>query len=100
MGFWSLLSSAHVRIAKPICFRLLVQLMRCARALARASAGSNMAARMAMIAITTNNSIRVKADFFWLRFFILFDRFIFWFWQQGANFKSIIHSVNLISYYL
>ena len=42
------------------CFWLLMQLM--ARAFARAllRAGSSMAARMAMIAMTTSNSIKVK----------------------------------------
>jgi hypothetical protein len=35
--------------------------MACARDFALASAGSNMLARIAMIAITTSNSINVKA---------------------------------------
>src|SRR5262245_16661526 len=35
--------------------------MRCARALDLANAGSNSAARMAMMAMTTSNSIRVNA---------------------------------------
>ncbi len=60
----------EVRKDKPTCFRLLTQLMRWARALARASAGSNMAARIAMMAITTNNSIRVKAPIFLRGLFI------------------------------
>src|SRR5437773_11079786 len=45
----------------PICLRLLRQEMRLAFCLAEASAGSNSAARIAMIAMTTSNSIRVKA---------------------------------------
>src|SRR5437773_12552807 len=77
MGYWSWLSSAHVLKANPVCLRLLVQLIRCARALARASAGNNMAARMAMIAMTTNNSMRVKAPILLRRFFIRFLRFLF-----------------------
>jgi hypothetical protein len=40
---------------------LFTQLIACALSLALASAGSSMAARMAMIAMTTNNSISVKA---------------------------------------
>src|ERR1051326_1751417 len=43
------------------CLRSFTHLIRLADSLARASAGSNMLARIAMIAITTNNSIRVKA---------------------------------------
>ena len=44
----------------PSCFKLLAQAI--VRALSRAllNAGSNMAAKIAMIAITTNNSIKVK----------------------------------------
>src|SRR5271157_4588800 len=61
MGKWSWLSRAQVLKARLISLRLLIQLMRCARDLARANAGSNMAARMAMMAITTSSSIRVKA---------------------------------------
>src|SRR6266540_4592283 len=50
-----------MRKAKPICLRLLTQLMRWARALALAKAGRSRPARMAMMAITTSNSISVKA---------------------------------------
>src|SRR5277367_6791953 len=50
MGLLPLLSSAHWRKDSPTCFRLLTQLMRCARALALARAGRSMAARIAMIA--------------------------------------------------
>src|SRR5438132_11580728 len=91
MGFWSLLSSAHVRIAKPTCFRLFVQLLRCARALARASAGSNMAARMAIIAMTTNNSIKVKAAIFLRRFFIELYWFLIWFFIGTGGDSLWIH---------
>ena len=47
-------------MARPICFRLLRQ--EAWRAFARAllNAGNNMAANMAMMAMTTNNSIRVN----------------------------------------
>src|SRR6267142_4695320 len=48
---------------RPICFVLFKQAMANALSLALAKAGNSMAARMAMIAITTSNSIRVKADF-------------------------------------
>src|ERR1041385_3914294 len=77
MGFWSLLSSAHVRMANPTCLRLFVQLIRCARALARANAGKSIAARMAIIAMTTNSSIRVKALICFRKFFIEFAGFFF-----------------------
>src|SRR5437762_3103467 len=46
---------------RPICFWLFRHAMRCALALAFANAGSNSAARMAMMAMTTSNSISVKA---------------------------------------
>src|ERR1043166_9089136 len=45
----------------PICFSLLRQYILWACILARFKAGSSSAARMAMIAITTSNSIKVKA---------------------------------------
>ena len=44
----------------PICFSLFMQKICCALALACASAGRSMAARMAMMAMTTNNSINVN----------------------------------------
>jgi hypothetical protein len=44
---------------------LLVHLIACALALARESAGSNIEARIAMIAITTSSSIKVKAERGW-----------------------------------
>src|SRR5262245_58590268 len=47
----------------PICFRLFTHEMRLAFSLAIESAGNSIAARMAMIAITTSNSIKVKALF-------------------------------------
>src|SRR5882724_3641413 len=49
-------------IAVPICFRLLIQEMLRAFSLAMPRAGRSMAARMEMMAITTNNSISVKAE--------------------------------------
>ena len=42
------------RMAMPICFRLFTLLMRCAFAFALLNAGSNIAARIAMIEITTS----------------------------------------------
>jgi hypothetical protein len=41
--------------AVPCCLRLLKQEMRLARSLALESAGNSIAARMAMMAITTSN---------------------------------------------
>ncbi len=49
------------RKASPTCFKLLTQLMRTAFALALASAGNNRPAKIAMMAMTTKSSIRVKA---------------------------------------
>src|SRR5687768_11711663 len=46
--------------ANPICLRLDKHLVDTARALALAKAGSNMPARIAMMAITTSSSIRVN----------------------------------------
>src|SRR5437773_7066892 len=46
---------------RPICFWLFMQAVRCAFALDFANAGSNSAARIAMMAMTTSNSISVNA---------------------------------------
>src|SRR5689334_5426470 len=48
-------------MAKPICLKLLTQAIRAAFSLAVASAGRSIAARMAIMAITTSNSINVNA---------------------------------------
>src|SRR5690349_19263940 len=58
----SLLSVAYMTQAMVSCLPLLRQLMPWAFCLARPSAGSSMAARMAMMAMTTSNSISVKPD--------------------------------------
>src|SRR6266851_10018936 len=64
----SSLSSAYIVIARPICFRLLRHMIVRAFSLAWLSAGSNRAARIEMIAMTTSNSISVKAPCFgWRR---------------------------------
>src|SRR6266702_7661873 len=60
-GNLSPLSLAQTRRPKPTCFSLLMQSRRLAFALALASAGRSNPARMAMIAMTTNNSMSVKA---------------------------------------
>src|ERR1700753_3815136 len=44
----------------PTCFKLFMHWMRLAFSLAEASAGSSIAARMAMMAMTTSSSINVK----------------------------------------
>src|SRR5215469_13171359 len=54
-------SPAYMTLAMPICLRLLRQAVCCALRLARLRAGRSIAAKMAMMAMTTNNSIRVKA---------------------------------------
>src|SRR6266576_2043317 len=45
---------------RPSCRRLLRQIVPVALSLARVNAGSSMAARIAMMAMTTRSSIRVK----------------------------------------
>ena len=50
-----------MRNDKPTCFKLLVQAIFCALALALARAGRSKPANMAMMAITTNSSMSVKA---------------------------------------
>src|SRR5262245_30931630 len=60
-GRKSLLSLAYRLSAKAIWRLLLTQLIPLARSFARNNAGSSIAARMAMIAITTSNSISVNA---------------------------------------
>ena len=61
-GKKSPLSPAYIMTARLICLVLLMQAMDSALSLALLNAGSNMAARIAMIAMTTSNSIKVKAD--------------------------------------
>src|ERR1700722_11268149 len=56
-----LLSPAYICSARLTSFKLLMHLVRMARSLALARAGRSMAARMAMMAMTTRSSIRVKA---------------------------------------
>ena len=60
MGRKSLLSPAYIIIASAICLLLLMQVLVLAFSFARDSAGRSMAARMAMMAMTTSNSMRVK----------------------------------------
>src|SRR5213078_5073501 len=58
------LSPQYNWVAMPSCRRLPVHWTRHADALALASVGSSMAARIAMIAMTTNSSRNVKARCF------------------------------------
>src|SRR5258707_127201 len=60
-GVFSWLSSTYMCQQSCSCFRLLRHCIRCAFALARESAGRSRLARIAMIAMTTNSSIKVKA---------------------------------------
>ena len=55
------MSDSYMTKAIPIWCILLRQAVRFAFALARASAGRSSAAKIAMMAITTNNSMSVKA---------------------------------------
>src|SRR3954466_1899963 len=75
---WSL---PHMRMARPTCLRLFTQLIRWARALALARAGRSKPARMAMMAMTTNSSMRVKA--FFRSVMCLIFRFL---WVLAADF--------------
>src|SRR5579862_2440471 len=54
-------SSAYIVHANPICFRLLMLAVFLAAILAWANTGNRIAARIAMIAITTSSSMRVNA---------------------------------------
>src|SRR5688572_25282178 len=54
-------ASPQSMTAIPSCLRLLMHLMSAPLAFARASEGNKREARIAIMAITTNNSIRVKA---------------------------------------
>src|ERR1022692_3206330 len=56
----SLLSPAYMIHASINCFVLFMQLTAQAFCFAALKAGNNMAARMAIMAITTSNSINVK----------------------------------------
>src|SRR5689334_6093993 len=58
-----LLSSMYIVQQSVSCFRLLRQEVVFAFSLALASAGNNKLAKIAIIAITTNSSIRVNAFF-------------------------------------
>ena len=53
----------------PICFRFEVQLVLQDSCFARDNAGKSRLARIAMMAMTTNNSINVKARFAGMSFF-------------------------------
>ena len=59
-GSLSSLSMTYSAVAKPICLRLFLHCVETACDLALAKAGNNIAARMAMMAMTTSNSIRVN----------------------------------------
>ena len=63
LGVASFESSQYIRTPTLICLRLFMQTVRCALALALDKTGSNNAARMAMTAMTTSNSVKVKAFF-------------------------------------
>ena len=56
-------SVEYITCAVPSCLRLLKLEADLAACLAWAKTGKRMAARIAMIAITTNNSMRVNAFF-------------------------------------
>src|ERR1051325_4260449 len=62
---YSLLSPAYNCHATPICFIVLRQTEALALSLALLKAGSKSAARIAMMATTTSNSMRVKAREGW-----------------------------------
>src|SRR5439155_26729627 len=60
-GNFSRLSSQYIAMLRYCCFSLFRQMMRCAFSFVVARAGKSIAARMAMMAMTTKSSIRVKA---------------------------------------
>src|SRR5664279_1792244 len=61
LGSKSLFSEANIWVASPHCLRLFRQQAPLALSLARLRAGKSIAAKMAMMAITTSNSMSVKA---------------------------------------
>ena len=56
----SSLSPAYITIARPCCFAFEIETVFFAASFAWANTGNRIAARIAMIAITTRSSIRVK----------------------------------------
>src|SRR5438477_2395318 len=60
-GKKSSLSPAYISVASPHCFKLLKQVVAAPLALARLNAGKSSEARMAIIEMTTSNSMSVKA---------------------------------------
>ena len=67
-GNKSLLSPAYIANESSHWWLLFLHVVRCACSFALARAGNKRLAKIAMIAMTTNNSIRVNANF-WLGFF-------------------------------
>src|SRR5207249_7044560 len=88
-GYLSALSFAHILTPRPTCLRLLTQAMRLAFALLAANAGRSRAARIAMIAITTNNSISVKASSVVSRLIISRSRS----WSSESNANDSPHTL-------
>ena len=58
---------------RPICLRLDWQLARRAFSRARAKTGNRIAAKMAIIAITTRSSIKVNAFLMFVALFVAFE---------------------------
>jgi hypothetical protein len=81
--------------AKANCLSALMQLACCALRLAAAKAGNNMAAKIAMMAITTSSSINVNADRRELVLFFIFIHLLFFHKQPPANLKTSGCSFNL-----
>src|ERR1039457_4597962 len=92
MGFWtpqlastdaginlSLLSPTYIKLPTPTCFKLLPHWARLPFSFAEASTGSNKAARMAMMAMTTNSSMSVKPPGPGVFLIISFDSSSLWF---------------------
>src|SRR6266480_2023980 len=77
---WSVAKSLH---PKPICFALLRSLVCLARSNTEANTGRARLARIAMIAITTSNSIRVNAEEVFLFIYIgAFDKAALEWWES------------------
>src|SRR6476469_5203545 len=85
-----------MRYANPTFFRLFTHLIRWALALALASAGRSMPARIAMIAMTTSSSMSVKAFTLYLRN-TLFMIVLSVIGLRFAHSKHSIRSVNAFS---
>src|ERR1039458_7817495 len=97
-GKKSRLSFSYMTMPKASCLLLFTQVMRMALALALDRAGKSMAARIAMMAMTTNSSIRVKPRFtapadwiFWIFISRILGFLCFLWWLQKPLYRTRVN---------